>query len=401
MIPDSLKDEAGALLDEAIRVRREIHERPELDLHNPRTQELVMEELSSMGFDDLQTGQDCSSVVTTLQGDRDGPTILLRADTDALPMPEDTGLNFASRVDGAMHACGHDAHTAMLLGAARLLMGRRRGIAGKVVFAFQPGEEGHGGAAVMLREGLIEKNGAEAAFAIHQTPTVPSGWLVTKPGPILASADEFTITIRGRGGHASQPHDALDPIPVACELVQAMQTMVTRKVDAFNPAVVTVARITAGTTSNVIPECAEIEGTVRSVSERTRALVLENIRRLAEGIASAHGATAELEFPGGYPVTVNDDGFAAFAADVCRKVVSDSFVPMPSPAMGAEDFSYILQKVPGAMVFLGTHPGGDGPVAPNHSNRMVIDESAMATGIALHAAIALEFLGQQHPSLSR
>ena len=401
MIPSSLVDEAGALLDEATRVRREIHQHPELDLHNPRTQELVMDELSSIGFENLETGEGCSSVLATLQGERDGPTILLRADTDALPMPEDTGLEFASKIDGAMHACGHDAHTAMLLGAARLLMAHRRDIPGKVVFAFQPGEEGFGGAAVMLREGLIEKTGAEAAFAIHQTPTVPSGWLVTKPGPILASADEFTITIRGRGGHASQPHDAMDPIPIACELVTAMQTMVTRKVDAFNPAVVTVARITAGTTSNVIPECAEIEGTVRSVSERTRGLVLENIRRLAEGIASAHGATAELDFPGGYPVTVNDDNFAAFAADVCRKVVSDSFVPMPSPAMGAEDFSYILQKVPGAMVFLGTHPGTEGPVAPNHSNRMVIDESAMATGIALHAAMAFEFFNQQHPSLSR
>ena len=401
MIPDSLVDEAGALLDEAIRLRREIHEHPELALHNPRTQELVMSELASMGFDDLETGDDCSSVVATLRGEQDGPTILLRADTDALPMPEDTGLEFASRVDGAMHACGHDAHTAMLLGAARLLQGHRQDISGKIVFAFQPGEEGSGGAAVMLREGLIERTGVEAAFAIHQTPTVPSGWLVTKPGPILASADEFTVVIRGRGGHASQPHDALDPIPVACELVQAMQTMVTRKVDAFNPAVVTVARITAGTTSNVIPECAEIEGTVRAVSERTRTLVIENLKRLAEGIAGAHGATAELSFPGGYPVTVNDDAFADFAARVCKKLVSDSFVPMPSPAMGAEDFSYILQEVPGAMVFLGTHPGTEGPVAPNHSNRMVIDESAMTTGIALHAAVALEWLAQKHPAAAR
>ncbi|MFP5326756.1 MAG: M20 family metallopeptidase, partial [Acidimicrobiia bacterium] len=361
MIPDSLLDEAGGILDEAVRLRRDIHRHPELDLHNPRTQELVLDELADIGLGDLVTGEKCSSVVATLQGEREGPTILLRADTDALPMPEDTGLEYASTVDGAMHACGHDAHTAMLLGAARLLHDRRSEIAGKIVFAFQPGEEGSGGAAVMLKEGLIEQTGAQAAFAIHQTPTVPSGWLVTKPGPVLASADEFTIVIRGRGGHASQPHDALDPIPIACELVQAMQTMVTRKVDAFNPAVVTVARITAGTTSNVIPECAEIEGTVRAVSERTRKLVLENIRRLAEGIASAHDATAELDFPRGYPVTVNDDNFAAFAAGVCRNLVSESFVPMPSPAMGAEDFSYILQKVPGAMVFLGTHPGTAGP----------------------------------------
>lgn len=400
MIPDSLHEEASALLDDAIRLRREIHRHPELDLHNPRTQELIVDELTSIGFDDIATGKQCSSVVATLQGDREGPTILLRADTDALPMPEDTGLDFASSVDGAMHACGHDSHVSMLVGAARLLAGRRGDFGGKIVFAFQPGEEGSGGAAVMLREGLIENSGAQAAFAIHQTPTVPSGWIVTKPGPILASTNDFRIVIRGRGGHASQPHDALDPIPVACELVQAMQTMVTRKVDAFNPAVVTVARISAGTTSNVIPEAAEIVGTCRTVSERTRGLVVREIRRLAEGIATAHDATAEVSIEANYPVTVNDDGFAAFAADVSRQLVGQSFVPMPSPAMGAEDFSYILQAVPGAMVFLGTHPGTEGPVAPNHSNRMVIDEKAMSTGIALHAAIALEWL-QQHPAAAR
>jgi hippurate hydrolase len=214
--------------------------------------------------------------------------------------------------------------------------------------------------------------------------------VATRPGPFLAAADTLHITIRGRGGHASAPHDCLDPIPIACELVQAFQTMVTRRVDAFDPAVVTVTKIEAGTTRNVVPEAARLLGTIRTVSERTRSRVHDAMRRLAEGIASAHGAEATVEIVPGYPVTVNDRGFAAFALETAAELIGpERTVAIAHPRMGAEDFSYVLQRIPGAMVNLGSRPDTDGPVAPNHSNRMLLNEHALATGIALHAAIAL------------
>jgi amidohydrolase len=390
-----LLDDARTQLDDAVELRRRIHRRPELGLENPRTQEAVLDALDGLGLD-VTTGTATTSVVAVLEGERPGPTLLLRADTDALPMHEDTGLDFASSVDDAMHACGHDAHVAMLVGAARLLHARRADLGGRVVFAFQPGEEGHHGARVMLDEGLLDGADApSAAFAIHITPSIPTGFVATRPGAFMASADVVEITVRGEGGHASMPHQALDPVPVACEIVGAIQAMVTRRIDAFDPAVVTIARIEAGTTNNVIPETATLTGTVRTVSEATRSTVLDGLRRLATGIAGAHGAAAEVAVERGYPVTVNDGGFAEFALATAAEVVGeDRAVLMPTPVMGAEDFSYLLQRLPGAMVFLGAAPG-PGPVAPNHSNRMVIDEAAMAHGIALHTAVALRHLAPQ------
>lgn len=392
MPTESLTEAAGAQLDGAVELRRRIHRHPELGLENPRTQEVILDALDGLGLD-VTTGTATTSVVATMDGGAPGPTLVLRADTDGLPMHEDTGLDYASTVDDTMHACGHDAHVAMLVGAARILHARRGDLAGRVAFAFQPGEEGHHGARVMLEEGLLDGDGApSAAFALHITPTIPTGWLATRPGPFMASADKLQITVTGRGGHASMPHQALDPIPVACEIVGAVQAMVTRAVDAFDPAVVTIAKIEAGTTNNVIPEVAHLTGTVRTVSEATRSLVLDRLRRLAVGIADAHGAEATVDIEPGYPVTVNDDDFAAFAEDVAAEVTgADRALRMPTPVMGAEDFSYWLQRIPGAMTFLGASPG-PGPAAPNHSNRMVIDESAMTTGIAMHAAVALAHL---------
>jgi len=390
----TLLDEAHDLLDDAVQLRRRIHRRPELGLHLPATQATVLGAIDGLELE-VRTGNRTTSVVASLDGSRPGPTLLLRADMDALPMPEDTGLEFASEIDGAMHACGHDAHVAMLVGAARLLAGRRDQLAGRVLFMFQPGEEGHHGARIMIEEGLLDGNQAPAAaFAIHTSPKRRAGVVATRPGPLTASSDTLELTVRGRGGHAASPHHCLDPIPVACEIVQALQTFVARRIDAFDPAVVTIARIEAGTTRNVIPETARLFGTIRTVSQGTRAQVFDGVRRLAEGIAAAHGATAEVAVVEGYPPTVNDAGFAGFASQVAADLVgADHVVTMPNPGMGGEDFAYVLQRVPGAMVFLGTRPEGDGPVAPNHSNRMMLNESAMATGIALHAAVALRFLG--------
>jgi amidohydrolase len=397
-VVDGVLDEAKDLLSGAVSLRRELHRHPELGLQLPHTQEAILEALEGLPLT-IHKGRDTTSVVAVLDGEAPGRTVLLRGDMDALPMPEDTGLDFASEVSGAMHACGHDAHVSMLVGAAKLLSGRRGGLRGRVAFMFQPGEEGHHGAKVMLDEGLLDQASAGAepvssAFAIHVTTTFPSGGIFTKGGALLASDDTLRITVRGRGGHASMPHHAVDPIPVACEIVTALQALVTRRVDAFDPAVVTIARIEAGTTSNVIPESAELYGTIRTVSARTRAEVRDAIRRLAEGIAGAHGAEAEVDLLEGYPVTVNDEDMATFAHGVAADLLGESAaVRMPAPVMGAEDWSYVLQEVPGAMAFLGARPDVSGPVHPNHSNRMILDESAMAAGIAVYSGVALRWLG--------
>lgn len=396
-ILDGLLEEGEEQLGAMTEMRRTLHQRPELGLHLPITQELVCEQLEGLPLL-LTLGKSTTSVVGMLDGGQPGPTVLLRADMDALPMPEDTGLEFASSYEGVMHACGHDAHTSMLVGAARILSGRRSDLAGRVLFMFQPGEEGHHGARYMIDDGLLDPSTAgdvRFAFAIHQTPNVPCGVVASKGGTLLASSDTLRITVDGKGGHASQPHFTLDPIPVACEIVGAIQSLVTRRVDVFDPGVVTIAKIEAGTTSNVIPEKAYLLGTIRTVSEQTRTHIHDGLKRLAEGIAAAHGMGATVEIVRGFPVTVNHIGPAAQVLDVAGRLLgTERAVTMPAPVMGAEDFSYVLQKVPGAMVFLGTRPEGVRglDVAPNHSNRMVLDERAMATGAALYAAVALDQL---------
>ncbi|MGF1599472.1 MAG: M20 family metallopeptidase [Acidimicrobiales bacterium] len=390
----SLLGQARDLLADAVALRRAIHAEPEIGLDLPLTQAKVLDVLNDLDLD-VSVGTGVSSVVAVLDGDADGPTLLLRADMDALPMPEDTGLDFASRRQGAMHACGHDAHVAMLYGAARLLAAHRSELRGRVKLLFQPGEEGHHGARHCIDEGLLEEPTVDAAFALHISPNIAAGRLAIRPGPIMASADEMFVDIVGKGGHASSPHQAVDPVPVAAELVLALQSHITRTVDAFDPAVLTVARIQAGTTTNVIPERARLEGTLRAVSEKTRDKVHDGIHRVAHHVAAAHGCEAEVRIERGYPVTVNDPAFAALAREVFVDVVGErEVVDMKAPIMGAEDWSYVLQRVPGCMAFLGVCPPGARPsqAAACHSNRMLLAEDAMAVGIATHAAMALTYL---------
>jgi len=398
----TLRDEALDLLDETVALRRTLHQWPELGNDLPVTRENVLGALEGLPLH-LTLHETTSGIAALLDGGKPGPTVLLRGDMDALPMPEDTGVDFTSKVSGAMHACGHDTHTAMLVGAAKLLSARQADLPGRVLFMFQPGEEGFGGARFMLDEGLLElpplADGTESpitgAYALHMSANLPTGWIASKGGSIMASADQMLIKVIGRGGHGSQPHAALDPIPIACEIVQALQTMVTRTIDVFDPSVVTVGRITAGTTNNVIPETAEIEGTIRALSERTRSKVRDGIRRVATGVAAAHDAEVQIDFFDGYPVTVNDVGSADFSLDVARELLGDqSVVRMPNPVMGAEDFSYVLHRVPGSMMFLGATPLDKNPakVAPNHSNRVYFDETAMVSGMAVYAGMAIRHL---------
>ncbi|WP_020377690.1 M20 metallopeptidase family protein [Candidatus Microthrix parvicella] len=393
-----LAAEANGFVDDLVAWRRDIHANPELGLDNPRTRDLIIEALAPLSLP-IRTGEQASWVAADIVGDPDGPTILLRADTDALPMTENSDESFSSVVKGRAHTCGHDGHVAMLLGAARLLSTRRNDLPGTVRLVFQPGEEGHAGAQVMLTEGVLTDgltNPVTGSFAMHVTPNIPTGFMGTKAGALMASADEFSVTIRGRGTHASTPHFGVDPMPAAAELVGALNSMITRRIEAFDPAILTVAHLTGGTTHNVIPERVLMEGTVRCVSDHTRSRVEQLFAEVVNGVTAAHGCTAEIEYHRGYPVTVNDAAMTALVGDVCHAVIgSDTMFPLPSPVMGAEDYSYVLQQVPGAMAFLGVCPADIENFfeAPScHSDVMRLNEDALPLGAAMHAGVAIEWL---------
>jgi amidohydrolase len=388
---------AHADADRTIDLRRRLHRQPEIGLYLPATQATVLEAFADLPIE-VTTGKSTSSVVGVLRGARPGPTYLLRGDMDALPVHEDTGLPFASEVPGAMHACGHDTHVAMLLGAARLLAERRDALAGQVVFMVQPGEEGHHGARFMLDEGLLDvvpEAPVSGAFALHVSTMWRSGTINVRPGPMMAAADQFRITVHGRGGHASTPHLSADPVPVAAEIILALQSMVTRRTDVFDPAVVTVGHLEAGATDNVIPETALVHGTIRTLSPERRADVLASVQRVGEHVALAHGMTAEFVHVEGYPVTVNDAAVAEqVTATAAELLGEEASAVMPVPLMGAEDFSYVLERVPGAMAFLGACPPELEPeTAPgNHSNLVRFDEAALPNGVAMYAQMALQAL---------
>jgi amidohydrolase len=383
--------------DRTIEMRRALHRQPEIGLQLPRTQATVLDAFAELPVE-VNAGTSTTSVVGVLRGARPGPTYLLRADMDALQVHEDTGLPFASEIPGAMHACGHDTHVAMLLGAARLLAERRDLLAGQVVFMLQPGEEGLHGARYMLEEGLLDvvaEAPVSGAFAMHIISNLPSGSVNVRPGPMMAAADQWRMTVRGRGGHASMPHSAADPIPVAAEIVLALQSMITRRVDVFDPAVVTVAHIAAGSRDNVIPDSAFMEGTIRTLSAERRRDVVAAVERIATHVAAAHEMTLDFEHVAGYPVTVNDAAVAGQVIEAATALLGKrATAVMPAPVMGAEDFSYVLERVPGAMAFLGACPPGvDLATAPaNHSNLVVFDEEPLPAGVALYAQMALQAL---------
>jgi hippurate hydrolase len=392
MLTEALLEDARGIADRITALRRAIHAEPELGLDTPKTLAKVRAELADLPLEWRQATS-CTGAVAVLNAGKPGRSVLLRGDMDALPMDEETGLDFASRTPQRMHACGHDTHTAMLAGAARILAGRADALAGEVRFMFQPGEEGFHGARFMLEDGVLDPL-PEAAFALHIMPNAPHGTIGSRAGTLLASADMLEISVVGRGGHASMPHDTRDPVPVACEIVLALQAMVTRRFDAAEAVVVTVTQVDAGSAHNIIPDRARLRGTIRTLSPEKRSGIAQAIRQVAENIAAAHDCTAEVTITEGFPPTVNDPRAVDLAEAVATALPQGAFIRLAAPIMGAEDFSYVLAKVPGMMAFLGVAEAGVDwrQCCSIHSSRMHVDESVLPRGAAFLAGCATRFL---------
>ena len=374
----------AALTDEIAAWRRDFHANPEVLYDLPRTSGLVAERLREFGCDEVATGIGRTGVVGVIRGRSTGSgrVIGIRADMDALPIEETTGKPYASTTKGRMHACGHDGHTAMLLGAAKYLA-ETRNFDGTAVMIFQPAEEGGAGGAAMLEDGLMERFGVQEVYGLHNMPGLGLGRFAIRPGAMMAAADRFLIAIEGRGGHAARPHDCVDPTLVACHVVVALQSIVARNVDPLDSAVISACVVKAGDVGNVIPQTASLEGTVRSLTPATRALCQARIGEVASGIAAAFGATARVEYRRGYPVTFNHADQTAFLARAAEEVSGaagvDADIP---PLMGAEDFSYMLERRPGAYIFLGTGEG-----AGLHNPNYDFNDEAAPYGVSLWAKV--------------
>ncbi len=360
---------------EIAEIRRDLHQHPELlyDVH--RTAGRVAEKLKAFGVDEVVTGIGRTGVVGVIRGSGDGPTIGLRADMDALPITEATDLPYASANEGVMHACGHDGHTAMLLGAAKYLA-ETRNFKGTAILIFQPAEEGGAGGKAMLEDGLMERFGIEEVYGMHNMPGQPVGTFAIRPGPLLASTDEFSITVKGRGGHAAWPSTTIDPIVIIASIVGALQTVVSRAVDPLDAAVVSITRMKAGSASNVIPDTAWIGGTARTLRPEVRDLLEQRIEAIANGIAASHGASAEIDYRRKYPVTVNHPSETEFAAKIAAEIVGADKVDLNTPPLlGAEDFSYMLEARPGAFIL-----AGNGDSAGLHSPQFDFNDELIPLG---------------------
>ncbi|WP_030162524.1 MULTISPECIES: M20 family metallopeptidase [unclassified Glycomyces] len=392
------REEAAAISGELIALRRELHKIPELGLDLPKTQAAVLAALEGLPLE-ITLGETSTSVTAVLRGGGPGPAVLLRGDMDALPVTEESGVDFTSEHVGNMHACGHDLHTAGLVGAARLLAAHKDELAGDIVFMFQPGEEGSDGAGHMIAEGVLEAAGrkVEAAYGLHViSDMVPRGVFTTRPGPMMAASSGLFVNVVGKGGHGSRPQAALDPIPVAAEIVTALQTLVTRRFSVFEPIVITVGTFHAGTRHNIIPDNAKFEATVRTFSEEALAQVEKESVKLAEDIAAAHGLKAEVRFDREYPATINDANEAAFVAETVKDLFGEErYAQMPEPVMGSEDFSRVLEAVPGSYMFYGATIKEDpNEAASNHSPRAAFDDAILADGAALLAELAVRRLNR-------
>ncbi len=374
----------AALHDEVTGWRRDLHENPELlyDVH--RTAAMVTEKLKSFGCDEVVTGIGKTGVVGVIKGKRHGSNrvIGLRADMDALPIEEITGLAYASKVKGKMHACGHDGHTAMLLGAAKYLA-ETRNFDGTAILIFQPAEEGGAGGKAMVDDGMMDRWGVQEVYGMHNAPGLPVGMFATRPGPQLASSDQFTITIEGKGSHAAEPHKGVDTLVVGANILLALQSIVARNLDPLKSGVVTVGAFNGGHVSNVIPQTAKLLGTVRTLEPATRDLLQKRVIETAEGIALAYGAVATVLYERNYPVTVNHPRETEFAVKVAREIAGhDKVQPDIVPIMGAEDFSFMLEARPGNMILL-----GNGNTAACHHPAYDFNDAAIPHGVSYWARI--------------
>ena len=400
-------DAAKRLQPRLTELRHELHEHPEIGLDLPRTQARVLAELADLPLE-ITTGTRCTSVVAVLRGTApnrpatDAPVVLLRADMDGLPVQEENDLPWASKVPGAMHACGHDLHTTMLAGAARMLAEHRDELAGDVVFMFQPGEEMHDGARVMVEEGVLDAAGrrVDSAFGLHVfANAIPHAQLTSREGAMMSAADGIRVTVQGRGGHSSAPQRALDPVPIAAEMVLAMQSFATRRFDVFEPIIIGIGAIRGGDLAapNAIPDRVEFAASVRFWSEETRSQFHTGVDTLLEGIAAAHGATVAVEHVTGYPVTITDPAETQFAQRTLAAVFGDeNFTLMANPLGGSEDFSRVLAEVPGSFIGLGAvEQGADPATAPdNHSPHARFSDDVLPTGAAVYAELAVQRLAE-------
>ena len=372
------------LAEEITAWRRDFHENPELLFDVHRTAGIVAEKLQSFGCDEVVTGLGRTGVVGVIKGrsNNSGKVIGLRADMDALPIEEATDVPHKSKVPGKMHACGHDGHTAMLLGAAKYLA-ETRNFDGTAVVIFQPAEEGGGGGNEMVKDGLMERFGVQEVYGMHNMPGIPVGQFAIRPGAMMAAADRFTITIEGKGGHAARPHDCIDPVVVSAHVITALQTIASRNADPLDSVVVSVCTVKAGEAFNVIPQTAMLLGTVRTLSPEVRDLAETRIRAIVENVCAAFGAKAEVDYDRGYPVTMNDPDKTEFMASVARAVAGENAVDTTVlPLMGAEDFSYMLEQRPGAYIFL-----GNGDTAGVHHPAYDFNDEASPYGVSLWAKI--------------
>jgi amidohydrolase len=375
--------------------RRDIHRNPELDFDVHRTARIVADKLRAFGCDEVVEGIGRTGVVGVIRGARGpGRTIGLRADMDALPIAETSGVAWASTVPGKMHACGHDGHTAMLLGAARYLA-ETRNFHGTAVLVFQPAEEGGGGGAEMIKDGLLDRFRIEEIYGMHNFPGLPTGTFAIRPGPLLAAADRFTIVIEGKGAHAAQPHGSIDSVLVGAQIVTALQGIVARNLDPLKAAVLSVTVFQAGDAFNVIPQQARLKGTVRALEEDVRSLVERRLTEMCEAIAQAYGASARVKYKRGYPVTVNDSRATAFAVAVASEIAGSEAVrdDIP-PIMGAEDFSYMLEQRPGAMILI-----GNGATAGLHNPGYDFNDEAIPAGVSYWARIIERGLAAAGPAV--
>ena len=388
MAPTLTIDVPADVVQEVVATRRDLHEHPELGFEEHRTSAMVAARLRELGYDvHTEIGQ--TGVVGVLRGARAGKTIMLRADMDGLPIDEENEVPYRSRTATHMHACGHDGHVAMLLGAARVVASRKDEVSGTVCFLFQPAEEGKGGAKAMVDDGVLERFGIERAYGLHLASSHPAGQVGVREGAFYASSDSIEITIEGKGGHGAAPHLSIDPVYVASQFVVAVQQVVSRNIDPIEPAVVTIGAIHGGTTHNVIPSRVRLMGTVRAFDADVRAKMAERIERVLRGICESSGATYTFEYLWRYPVTSNDAEQTRYVRALAERVAGAEHVADVPKLMGAEDFSFFAERVPACFFTIGSN-GGPDSAWPHHHARFDIDESALPTGVRMMIALALD-----------